>query len=424
MIARAPAWAATVFLIAAACTGNEPSAPTDGVPEQSSRPEDTAAPTSPPTTAPASPTTEATGPPPGRLVVVDEFGEVVATDPDGANRVVITRGEEDGGAFFQPSWSPGSEYLAWGEAGTAGVGLAISRLDGSERSLTPMLGPPFYLHWAPDGRHIAALHDGRNGIELELVAVATARTTFAGAGVPFYISWSPDSQTIVAHIGADRLATIDTTGTINELGVTGAGYQAPQWTPDGIVHLSEGELRILRESESDGTLAEVEGVVTFVVNPQGTQLAIQSFAEDAPGLTVSLQRIPAVRPNVVAIVDLSTGDTTIAVNERVLAFFWSPDGDKLLILRGGESPGIVDAAVWDGNRTENVVSFDPSDSFVRSVLPFFQQYAQSYQPWAPDSSAFAFAGAVGGEGGIWVKALDDSAPVRVSGGSWVSWSDR
>jgi TolB protein len=59
---------------------------------------------------------------------------------------------------------------------------------------------------------------------------------------------------------------------------------------------------------------------------------------------------------------------------------------------------------------------------LQDTFPFFPQYAQSISFWSPDSSAFAFAGLVDGDDGIWVQHLDEDAPTMVSDGVWVAWS--
>jgi TolB protein len=55
-------------------------------------------------------------------------------------------------------------------------------------------------------------------------------------------------------------------------------------------------------------------------------------------------------------------------------------------------------------------------------LPFFAQYTQSVTGWAPDSTAFAFAGGIDGVRGVWVQLLDEAVrPHRVALGDFVTW---
>ena len=55
------------------------------------------------------------------------------------------------------------------------------------------------------------------------------------------------------------------------------------------------------------------------------------------------------------------------------------------------------AAGDDGRAPTRTVfePFTPSDAFVRSVVPFWDQFAQSLSPWSPDSASFVFTTASG-----------------------------
>ena len=66
--------------------------------------------------------------------------------------------------------------------------------------------------------------------------------------------------------------------------------------------------------------------------------------------------------------------------------------------------------------------YQPSQTFGSEYLPFFDQYAQAFTPWAPDGSAFAFAGVIDGTAGVYVQPADGGPPTRVSDGEFVLWS--
>jgi Tol biopolymer transport system component len=78
--------------------------------------------------------------------------------------------------------------------------------------------------------------------------------------------------------------------------------------------------------------------------------------------------------------------------------------------------------VWSGDHVTTSAAYEPSQTFGQQYLPFFDQYAQALTPWAPDGSAFAFAGVVGGSAGVYVQQVDGGAPTRVSDGEFVLWS--
>lgn len=428
------AWVVVAALAAGGCTASGTTPPlgtpvpraTTTAPDESAPPE-TTHPTAPdPTPPPRSdpvPDPGGEAPPPGRLVILDAAGDVAVVAPEAdAEPVTLTDAFAEGAAYFQPLWAPGSDRIAFAEAGPAGFGLVTMRDDGRERAVAGMPSPPFYFYWAPDGSRIAALHNGLDGVELKIVEAGGTVGVFAGSGRPFYFSWSPDTAVLAAHIGSDRLTEVTAEGATSELAVTAAGYQSPHWTAEGIVHLGDEGLELVGPDDLSRTILEVRGAASFVLNPQGTKLAVQSFAEDAPAISVASQSIPAVRPNIVAVIDLTTGSVETAAPERSVGFFWSPDGEKLLMLHPSGDPGVVVASVWSEDGTKPVARFAPLTSFIRDVLPFFPQYAQSYQVWSPDSSHFAYAGRVGDEEGIWVQPID-GPPVRVAAGTWVAWSD-
>lgn len=427
------AWSIALGLIVAACTtgGDQPSLRdefTSFPPRPTTAVTDPATTRAPVITPAPTPTSTATATPDlpkiatGRLVILNEDGDVAVLNPDGSDQTVITDAFAEGAAYFQPLWSPGSEMLSWAEASPAGFGLVTARADGSDRAVAGMPSPPFFTYWAPDGKHIAALRNGVSAVELKLVAVGATVATSAASGTPLYVSWDPEGDELGAHIGADRLVRIDTLGGTSDVGPTDAGYQAPHWISGGIVHSNGTSLVLDDGAGKQAALAMLSGPTTFVANPQSTLIAIQVFGEGQRTVTVAYYAQPEIPNNVVAVIDLITGEMKVASHELSVGFFWSPDGENLLILEPTDQPGHVDALVFDGEGTRTVTRFAPASSFIRDVLPFSGQYAQSYQLWSPDSTSFAFAGAIEGTEGIWVQPLDGTA-VRVGEGNWVSWSD-
>jgi hypothetical protein len=108
------------------------------------------------------------------------------------------------------------------------------------------------------------------------------------------------------------------------------------------------------------------------------------------------------------------------------AFFWSPDGERLLYLDPDpeEEQLWFRWGVWDGTSSFLTRRFVPSMLIAGAYLRFFEQYAQSMSLWSPDGTAFAYPGTnEEGEEGIWVQsARPDRAPVLVADGDFVAWS--
>ncbi|HEX6147675.1 MAG TPA: hypothetical protein VF083_12935 [Acidimicrobiia bacterium] len=411
-MSRRPLRLAAVLLLAvSACT-------TDAATTTSTAPEPVA------TTAP--PPTDISDLP-GRLVVLDGGGDIVALDPDGSNPATITDDAGGGTVYRQPTFSPVADRLAWAEISGTGFGLGMSGGEGEDRVRVPMSSPPFFTFWSPDGSGIGVLHNSTQGatIDFEMVDVAASTSQVLASGAPFFFSWSPDSTQVAAHVELAILATLDRAGETEDLGETADGYQAPHWIPDGIIHLADDGLELRPIGGENRVLATVPGPVSFVANPQGTRVAIQSFVEsEAPGIDAAVSPIPALPANRVMVLDVESGEVAEAAAGVSIGLFWSPDGERLLVLRlGAEGTGELTTVVWaDGDSTE-LSSIAPHPLFTQEVLQFFDQYGQSLQLWSPDSTAFALPGAIGDDTGVWVHTLGGGEPVNVTDGSWVSWSN-
>jgi len=362
---------------------------------------------------------------PGRLVVLDQTGNVVTVDPDGSDITAITDDAGEAARYGQPSWSPQADRLVWAEVSAAGTGIVLGGPEGEDKTSISMGAPPFYMSWSPDGRGIGVLHNGSQGvIDFELVDVEAATTAVVGSGSPFYFSWSPESDQVVVHVERDIFGTIDLDGTGIDLGPTGTDYPAPHWTPAGIFHLGENGLEVRDLTGDPRILATATGPVALVANDQGTKVAAQVITpDDQGGVTAALSETPPLPSNAVAVIDLDSGELTEVTDVPSIGFFWSPDGESLLILEPVSGVAEVDLLVWQDGETRTLSRLAPPPGFVREVLQFFDQYSQSLELWSPDSSAVVMAGAVDGEEGIWIHDIAGASPFKVMEGTWAVWSN-
>lgn len=397
-------WATALLVVLVSCTGESSDRPTttEAVPETSEA------------TTPKAPTD------PGRLAILDGSGDIVVMDPDGSERVTITDSNDDPSIFMQPIWSPDASTLAWGQATGTGFGVGISKPGSDEITTLTTPNLPFFTYWSPDNRHLGVLHNGTSGVQFQIADIDQQTTSILDEDAPFYFSWSPEGDQVVTHAGPTRAETIRPDGEREALQPTAAGYLAPQWTTSGVFHVVDDRLVIEDETGARQTVAVVSGVTMFVANAEGALVAVQSTGDGPGPITASAGDAPVVGVNEVVVVDVVSGDTRTASEGLAVGFFWSPDGESLLVLTASET-GIV-PFVWADGETTMFPGYSPSPSMIQDTFPFFPQYAQSVRFWSPGSGAFAYAGAVDGEAGIWVQDLDSEMPVRVSDGTWVAWS--
>ncbi len=367
-----------------------------------------------------------TTPPSGtaRLVVLDAEGNIVTIDPDGSNPARVT---DDGATarYFQPTWSPVEDRLAWGQSNREGFGVGFSAGDGSDRKVVPTASNPFYLDWAPDGSQVAILYGGVQGVILEVVDMKTYTSSVVGSGSPFYFSWNPESTGVAVHVGANDFGTIVLGEPLVDLGGTAATYQAPYWTPAGIIHFAQEGLALVDpEGDHDRLLATMPGnPVFFVANRQGTKVAVESITDqEGDGSTVALVPTAQIEANAVSVLDVTTGEVDVALDDTSIGYFWSPDGESLVLLRLLGQSGQVEVSVWKDGQTSVLTTITPPISFFRDVLQYFNQYGQSLQLWSPDSSEVALSGTIGDQSGIWLIPADGSEPSLVFDGQWVAWS--
>lgn len=367
--------------------------------------------------------TTTTGPEPvgpGRLALLDGEGNVVVVDGEGNDRVEVAAGGEEV-AYGQPIWSPGGSVVSYARASGEGFAYVISEVDTGSTVEVTLDNYPFYAFWSPDGETVGILRNGASSVVFELIDVADATVETVADDTPFYFSWSPSGGEVAAHAGAERLLRLGPVAPDSEPRRTDAGYLAPQWLDVGLLHVVGSELVLERVDGSRTAILDVEGVTIFVADPTGRRIAVQSLAAGS-GVSVALREAASIQPNSVTVVEIDSGDPVTVSATPAAGFFWSPDGERLLLLSPDETRERLDIAVWSDQGTDEYGTYTPSPILVRDLFPFFPQYAQSLSFWAADSSAFAYVGEVDGEEGVWVQTLGADAPELVSGGTWAAWS--
>jgi TolB protein len=310
-----------------------------------------------------------------------------------------------------------------------------SRFDGSERTILDVPYLPFYIFWSPTGKQLAYLSNWQvvdePSMALRLVDVDAEGKTVKtlAAGQPFYFSWSPDGNRLLAHIDGERVEVYDVTADeaqAQSLIISGGAFSAPQWSATGeqlVYAVADEQTQRLLLTDPAGQplqdLTDYTGRVSFLLSPDSRHLAYVTTETETEASTLGP----------LYVMDVETLRTRELSAEPVLAFYWSPDGEKLAYLALDRVSGRIGLRwnVWDGQVTREYAGFFPTRELLQNYLPFFDQYAQSHRIWSPESDALVFAGTLeNGRTGVWVQPVGDEtvAPVSLGTGVLATWSPR
>ncbi len=339
--------------------------------------------------------------------------------------------------------------------------------------------PAIYLQWNRDSDRLVVLQNTDDLSGLELTVASADLTTgevgipeLVGEGSPLYSSWG-DNNVLAVHRGEELWVlnegeqlpepfTLDLDGfdpddfdpdepfdpdedeampSIGESNAfeTKGWFGTPYWVgeselmaahPDELVTFTNPGVSL-----APTELVPVAGPVRFVANDEGSLVAYLDEAEDG-FLTIADRpqrgtlRQQRTNPLVLHVLDVESGKVSVVgvqENREITPFAWewSPDGQTLAFLaRSDFDPDEVRWYFWQRGAIVTATSaFKPSAVMSNVYLPFFDQYAQSHTGWAPDGTAYAFAGDVDGVSGVHVH-IPGITPrsVRVSSGDMVTWS--
>ncbi len=339
-----------------------------------------------------------------RIAYVGEDDQIYTIDRDGGKQLQITKE----GTYSWPTWSPDGGNLAISgivrsSSGAPQIGLFLASASEEGKQLIFMNDPEVpaliastllhYTLWSPDSQRLAFIAQTR---ELGLTLFVDNphddwNPTLTLGGAPLYMSWAPNSEQLIVHRGINHfLVDAGTYPDANELSFDSGAYRAPAWSPDG------GKVILARQDISGRdvlsfademirnrqTIGVINGFTSFLWSPVGDFAAVTQ----TPSQDQFLYR------GIILVSEEGDLDKTLTTNE-LMAFFWSPDGKKIMYATPPDDSGAMKWVLIDvatGTESE-LVEFIPSEEYF-IMLAFFDQYAYSHSFWSPDSKSFVFVG--------------------------------
>ena len=360
------------------------------------------------------------------IAYVDNSGDLLVIGPDGtgqrrltgdARAGLLSQALDRGDSYSWPTWSHDGTRLAASRVAVSGrsAELTVQVFDLSSGGMSTAYtneipapvadGTAHYLYWSPDDRYLSILAPTREGLALFLRDFQSPEDAHRVViGAPLYFHWTSSSSLLAVH-SEDRVVLREPApdGRETRVAVDAFSFRAPAVSPDGSQFAFAGigggiegiyvAPAVPDSAEPPRLLMETQGLVAFTWAPDGSSLAVAEQLRTG---------VPAFdRLNLVS-VDGQVRSTV--AEERMLAFFWSPQGDRIAWIALESQTREMELAVStvdsEGSVGEprRLFRFSPTGELF-TMFSFFDQYAYSHSLWSSDGSALVITATEGHEPG-------------------------
>ncbi len=346
------------------------------------------------------------------IALVTSDGRIGTIAPDGTAGRLIS--PDDGGYYTWPTWSPDASRVAFSavagnSAGDVRVSLmeadlpsgAVRTVHAGDPGVFGLLaeGVVHYPIWSPDGRHLAFIAVGPEGLELWIDGMddGAGPSRVLGDG-PLWLSWSADSRHLLAHRGRD-IFLIDAGAAgypATRLDSLAERFRVGAWSPVtgrfAYVERNGGGDHVIVTAGPDGERTRVGRAPVFQSalswSPDGRHLAVHG----AEGL-VSYRGQQLTLGRGFRLYGADGGPTDRGVGDLIVAMFWSPDGSRIAYVTAPDPRGTLSWRLYDveSNESRALTEFIPSQAQA-ALLSFFDQYSLSHSPWSADGRSLVFSG--------------------------------
>ena len=260
-----------------------------------------------------------------------------------------------------------------------------------------------YAHWAPadcpqgDCRDLALLYTDftSNSLKMRLIRSLNQGSTFelieTDGGTPFYWDWSRDGQQMFWARFNQTLQLYDVASAqiTQEWSESQGSQRSVDWSPvddrllTTIEHFGNASDLVILEGDERVYLARgIEGLMSYAWNATASHIAFTD--NDLGGLYITAS---------------APSEKATFIDDNVLAFFWSPDGEHLAYITFGVDDKETNARkvayqatpvmTWHvyhqaTDQSERLANFLPSSAMLY-LLPYFDQFAHSHRLWSADS---------------------------------------